>query len=157
MARTDYYRDPDAPSPNSVKVAVSALVRDDQGRILMIHRTDNGKYSIPGGGLEAGETVSNAVVREVKEETGIDVEVTGMIGVFSDPEHVIEYDDGEVRQEFSICFHARPIGGELRTSEESKDVKWVIPEELPSFDVHPSISLRIARGLHPEGEEPYFT
>nr|WP_062995670.1 NUDIX domain-containing protein [Nocardia mikamii] len=150
-------QDPNAPSPNSVKVAVSALVRDNQGRILMIHRTDNGKYSIPGGGLEAGETVTKAVVREVKEETGVDVEVTGMIGVFSDPQHVIEYDDGEVRQEFSICFHARPVGGELRTSEESKDVKWITPEELSSFDVHPSISLRIARGLHPEGEEPYFT
>lgn len=157
MTRTDYYQDPDAPAPNSIKVAVSALVRDDHGRILMIHRTDNDKYSIPGGGLEAGETVSQAVVREVKEETGIDVEVTGMIGVFSDPNHVIAYDDGEVRQEFSICFYARPVGGELRTSDESSEVEWVAAENLSDFDIHPSIGLRIAQGLHPKNGNPYFT
>ncbi|WP_141812985.1 NUDIX hydrolase [Nocardia bhagyanarayanae] len=70
MGRTDYLNDPTAPSANSIKVAVSAVVLDARGRILMIHRTDNNLYSIPGGGLEAGETVTDAVVREVHEETG---------------------------------------------------------------------------------------
>ncbi|MFI9636619.1 NUDIX hydrolase [Nocardia sp. NPDC051929] len=156
MARTDYFHDPDAPTPNSVKVAVSAFVRDSQGRILMIHRTDNDHYSIPGGGLEAGETVTQALVREVKEETGIDVQVTDLIGIFSNPEHVIAYDDGEVRQEFSICFRADPIGGELRTSSESKEVRWVAPSDVSSLDVHPSIALRIERGLTPSAR-PYYT
>ncbi|MFE2961837.1 NUDIX hydrolase [Nocardia tengchongensis] len=156
MTRTDYFHDPSAPTPNSIKVAVSAIVRDDQGRILMIHRTDNNLYSIPGGGLEAGETISEAVVREVKEETGIDVRVLDMVGVFSNPEHVIAYDDGEVRQEFSICFIAQPTGGEPRTSTESKDVRWVPVEQLPGLDIHPSIKLRIVEGLgHRNG--PYFT
>lgn len=156
MTRIDYYHDPDAPTPNSIKVAVSALVRDDRGRILMIHRTDNDKYSIPGGGLEAGETVAAAVIREVQEETGIDVQVTGLIGVFSNPEHVIAYDDGEIRQEFSICFRAVPIGGELRTSNESKAVKWVAPADLSTLDIHPSITFRIEQGLK-EGAAPYYT
>ncbi|MFI2334167.1 NUDIX hydrolase [Nocardia rhamnosiphila] len=156
MSRTDYFHDPAAPAPNSIKVAVSALVQDDQGRILLIRRSDNGKYSVPGGGLEAGETVAQAVVREVREETGIEVDVTELVGVFSNPEHVIAYDDGEVRQEFSICFRAQPIGGKLRTSEESSEVEWVRPAELSERDIHPSILLRIQKGL--EGSDsPYFT
>ncbi|WP_406237496.1 NUDIX hydrolase [Nocardia sp. NBC_01009] len=156
MSRTDYFHDPDAPEANSIKVAVSALVRDAQGRILMIHRTDNDRYSIPGGALEAGETITEALTREVKEETGIDVRVADLIGIFSNPEHVIAYDDGEVRQEFSICFHADPIGGELRTSSESKDVRWVEPNEISSLNVHPSIVLRIEHGLSTSAD-PYYT
>jgi ADP-ribose pyrophosphatase YjhB (NUDIX family) len=155
MGRTDYFHDPAAPQPNAIKVAVSAVVLDESGRILMIRRTDNDLYAIPGGGLEAGETVSEAVAREVLEETGIRVEVVDLVGVFSNPEHVIAYDDGEVRQEFSICFRARPVGGSLRTSEESKEVLWVAPTAVDSLNVHPSIKLRISRGM--EGASPYFT
>ncbi|MFE3057110.1 NUDIX hydrolase [Nocardia sp. NPDC059239] len=156
MPRTDYFHDPNAPIPNSIKVAVSALVRDDRGRVLMICRADNGLYSIPGGGVEAGETISEAVVREVREETGIDVQVTALIGVFSNPGHVIAYTDGEVRQEFSICFNAESIGGGLRTSSESTDVRWVEPQLLPKLNIHPSIALRISEGLR-DGSRPYFT
>lgn len=156
MSRTDFYHDPNAPKANSIKVAVSALVRDTDGKILMIRRTDNDKYSIPGGGLEVGETPSQAVVREVSEETGIDVTVTGLVGVFSNPDHVIAYDDGEVRQEFSICFTADPIGGEPRTSAESKAVEWVTMEDLETLDVHPSIRLRIDLGLEAR-TEPFYS
>ncbi|MFC9433991.1 NUDIX hydrolase [Nocardia sp. NPDC057030] len=156
MARRDHLNDPDAPLANSLKVAVSALVRDQRGRVLLIRRTDNGMYSIPGGGQELGETVAAAIVREVKEETGIDVVVTAILGVFSDPRHVIAYDNGEVRQEFSICFYANPIGGEPRPSSESDVVRWAAPEELSSLDIHPSIMLRIVEGLNGR-VEPYFT
>lgn len=155
MSRTDYFHDPAAPPANSVKVAVSAVVQDNQGRILLIRRSDNGKYSIPGGGLEAGETVAQAVVREVLEETGIEVDVTDLVGVFSNPDHVIAYDDGEVRQEFSVCFRAKPIGGAPRLSDESTAVEWVPLEQLRELDIHPSIMLRIRKGL--EGTDPYFT
>jgi ADP-ribose pyrophosphatase YjhB (NUDIX family) len=147
MARTDYYHDPNAPKANSIVVAVTAFVQDEQGRILMIRRTDNDLYAIPGGGQEIGETITQTVVREVKEETGIDVEVTGLIGIYSDPAHVIAFTDGEVRQEFSICFRARPVGGELATSNESGEVLWVEPEGLERFDIHPSIRLRIRDGV----------
>lgn len=107
------------------------------------------------GQWATGETVSEAVAREVLEETGIEVDVSDMVGVFSNPEHVIAYDDGEVRQEFSTCFRARPTGGTLRTSEESKEVLWVAPATLESLDVHPSIKLRIEHGL--ASAAPYFT
>ena len=57
--------------------------------------------------MDLGESVADAAVREVEEETGVRVEVTGLVGIYTDPGHVMAYDDGEVRQEFSVCFHAR--------------------------------------------------
>jgi ADP-ribose pyrophosphatase YjhB (NUDIX family) len=146
-SRIDYYHDLNAPPANSIVVAVTAFILDAAGRLLMIRRTDNDLYAIPGGAQEIGETISQTVVREVTEETGILVEVTGLIGVYSDPGHVIAFADGEVRQEFSLCFRARPIKGEPRTSSESKEVLWVEPAKLDNLNIHPSIRLRIQHGF----------
>ncbi|MEU6153698.1 NUDIX domain-containing protein [Actinosynnema sp. NPDC047251] len=156
MSRIDYLNEPNAPRATGIRVAVSAVVRDQGGRILMIRRADNDKYAIPGGGQDVGETLAAAVVREVEEETGIRVEVTGLVGLYSNPAHVIAYDDGEVRQEFSICFRARPLGGDLRTSDESTEVLWAEPTDLDDLDIHPSIRLRIVHGLI-DDRAPYFT
>lgn len=149
MSRRDYYNDPDAPKANALVPAVSGVVLDDE-RILLIQRSDNGKWALPGGGIEIGESVRDALVREVREETGIEVEVTGIVGVYSDPAHVIAYDDGEVRQQFSICLAARPTGGTLRNSSESTSVRWVPLSEWERLDMHPAQQLRIRDGLDPE-------
>ncbi len=156
MTRVDYYNDPHAPKANSIAVAVSAFIQDDKGRILMIRRTDNDLYSIPGGQLELGETLAEAAVREVLEETGIECEVTEVIGLYSDPRHVIAYDDGEVRQEFSICFRATALDGTLETSTESKEVLWVGIEQLKELNIHPSIKTRIEHALA-LSKDTYFT
>jgi ADP-ribose pyrophosphatase YjhB (NUDIX family) len=156
MARVDYFNDPNAPKANSLRPAVSAFVQDKNGRILMIKRTDNSKYAIPGGQQEIGETLVQATVREVKEETGIDVSVIEVVGLYSNPDHVIEYDDGEIRQEFSICFRAEPVGGEPQTSHESTEVSWISPTEIDGLDVHPSIRLRIDHALNNQ-LGPYFS
>ena len=107
MSRTDYLNDSNAPPANSLVPSVTAIVTDDAGRILMVHRTDNDLWSVPGGAMDIGESISEAVVREVKEETGVDVEVTGLVGIYTNPKHVMAYDDGEVRQQFSVCFTTR--------------------------------------------------
>ncbi|MEV7550648.1 NUDIX domain-containing protein [Amycolatopsis sp. NPDC089917] len=156
MARVDYYNDPNAPKANSIAVAVSAFIQDDEGRILMIRRTDNDLYAIPGGQLELGETLAQAAVREVREETGIECEVTGVIGLYSNPNHVIAYDDGEVRQEFSICFRAIHTAGDLRTSDESKEVLWVAVGSIAGLHVHPSIRLRLEHALG-AGENVFYS
>ncbi|GCD93764.1 NUDIX hydrolase [Embleya hyalina] len=147
MARIDYFHDPDAPAANSVVPSVTAIVVDARGRLLMIHRTDNDLWAIPGGGHDIGESIAETVVREVREETGIDVEVLDLVGTYTDPRHVMAYDDGEVRQQFSLCFRARPVGGTLRTSNESKAVRWVDPSNLDTLNIHESIRLRITHGL----------
>jgi ADP-ribose pyrophosphatase YjhB (NUDIX family) len=156
MTRVDYLNDPNAPKANTVAVAVSAFIQDNRGRTLMIRRSDNDLYSIPGGQLEPGETLTQAAVREVKEETGIGIEVTGLIGLYSNPNHVIVYDDGEIRQEFSICFRAQPRSGLLQTSDESTEVRWYTRDELTGLRIHPSTMLRIEHGFINRAQ-PYYT
>lgn len=147
MARIDYVEDPHAPKANSVVPSVVAVVEDDQGRILLIHKADNDLWALPGGGHDIGESIAETVVREVKEETGYDVEVTGLVGTYTNPRHVMAYDDGEVRQQFSICFTARRLGGELKTSSESKEVAWVAAADTEGLQMHPSMRMRLAHYL----------
>lgn len=151
MPKRDYYNDPNAPTANSLVVAVVAVVRDAQGNVLLIERTDNGLWAAPGGAQDIGESVTDAVEREVYEETGLEVEVTGISGVYSDPAHVIAYDDGEVRQEFALCLHAYPAGGELRSSSESRCVHWVNPADVPELNMHPSMQLRVEHAINDPG------
>jgi mutator protein MutT len=147
MARTDYFNDPQAPAPNSVVPAASAVVVNDAGELLLQRRSDNDQWALPGGTMDLGETLAETVVREVREETGLDVEVTGIVGIYSDPGHVIAYDDGEVRQEFNVCFSARAVGGQLATSAESKEVRWVAPADLDALPMHDSTRLRVCHHL----------
>ena len=147
MGRTDYVEDPEAPEANSVVPSVVAIVCDDVGRILLIHKTDNNLWALPGGGHEIGESIVDTVLREVKEETGYDVEVETITGTYTNPRHVMAYDDGEVRQQFSIAFRAKLIGGEARTSSESSEVAWVPQEEIEGLDMHPSMRMRIHHAL----------
>jgi 8-oxo-dGTP pyrophosphatase MutT (NUDIX family) len=93
--------------------------------------------------MDVGESMADTVVREVKEETGIDVEVTGVVGIYTNPNHVMAYDDGEVRQQRSICFTTRMLGGQLATSSETSEVTWVALDRLDSLNMHPSMRLRI--------------
>lgn len=147
MPKLDYFHDAAAPDANSVVVAASAFVQDDAGCVLMIQRSDNGLWAIPGGALDVGESIASTAIRETREETGLLIEVDGLVGIYSDPAHVIAYDDGEVRQEFSVCFRGRAVGGALTSSPESRRVAWIERERLAAFDVHPSVRLRIEHGL----------
>jgi hypothetical protein len=85
----------------------------------------------------------------------MDCEATGLVGIYSDPGHVAAYDDGEVRQEFSICFTTRLLGGAIRTSGESSEVRFVAPDELTKYKIHPSIQTRIEHYLA-GWAEPYI-
>lgn len=145
MGRRDYFDDPDAPRANSLVPAVSAVVSDDEGRLLVHRRSDNDLWSIPGGRLEVGESVSQAVIREVREETGIEVEPVRLVGVYSNPRAVVAYDDGEVRQQFSICVACRPSGGSLSAeSDESVEVRFVGPDELEELPMSLAVRLRVS-------------
>lgn len=138
------------------EVVVAVVVRDESGRVLLIERTDNDLWALPGGAQDLGETTRQAALREVVEETGLTVEITGIVGIYSGPRHVIAYDDGEVRQEFSIVFAARPVAGRLRPSGESRRVHWVEPAELDSLTMHPTMRMRIEHALQ-ERSEPYLS
>lgn len=143
MARIDYIDDPNAPKANSVVPSVVAIVENDSGEILLIHKTDNDLWALPGGGHDVGESIAETVVREVREETGYDVRVENVVGMYTNPNHVMAYDDGEVRQQFSIAFSAKLIGGDMRTSSESKEVAWVTPAQAADLQMHPSMRMRM--------------
>lgn len=154
--RIDYLDDPNAPPPNSVVPSANVIVVNDDGAILLIRRTDNGNLALPGGGMDLGESITQAAVREVKEETGLDVEITGLVGIYTNPRHLIEYtSDGEVRQEFSVVFTARPTGGTLTTSDEASEVVWSDPGEVAEMRMHPSMRQRIKHFLESR-PQPYL-
>lgn len=143
MARRDFYDDPKAPAANSLVPAASAVVVDGAGRILLHRRRDNEMWALPGGQMELGESVAGCAVREVHEETGLHVEPVAVVGIYSDPKHVFSYDDGEVRQEFSICLACRITGGELATSDESYEVAFHAPGDIAELPMVASIRLRV--------------
>lgn len=143
MSRTDYYDDPHAPAANSIVAAASAVVVDNAGRILLHRRRDNEMWALPGGAMTIGETITDTVLREVLEETGLQVEIDRLIGIYTDPKHVFAYSDGEVRQEFSICFACRVRGGALQASDESYEVRLFDPPDIEGLSMHPRIRLRI--------------
>jgi 8-oxo-dGTP pyrophosphatase MutT (NUDIX family) len=114
------------------------------GRILLIRRTDNGNWALPGGAIELGESMVSAAVRETLEETGIVCAVTGLDGIYTDPGHLIQYtSNGEVRQEFSIVLVASVAGGALETSAESSEVRWVPAAAVGALRMDPSMRMRI--------------
>lgn len=142
--RVDYFHDPNAPTPNSIVPSVNVIVSNDAGEILLIRRSDNGNWALPGGAVDVGESLTDAAVRETKEETGIDCEITGLDGIYTDPRHVILYtSNGEVRQEFSIVLTARPIGGTPTTSDESTDVRWTALPDTSDLAMDPSMRRRL--------------
>ncbi|ROO89579.1 ADP-ribose pyrophosphatase YjhB (NUDIX family) [Actinocorallia herbida] len=144
--RIDYYDDPNAPKANSLVPSVNVIVTDDAGRILMIRRTDNGNWAVPGGAIDLGESVAQAAIRETLEETGITCEITGLVGIYSDPRHVIHYtSNDEVRQEFSIVLTASLSSGEPTPSDESWEVAWCDPESLGTLQMDRSMKIRIQR------------
>jgi ADP-ribose pyrophosphatase YjhB (NUDIX family) len=147
VRRIEHFNDPAAPAANSLVPAASAIVVNDAGRILLHRRTDNALWSIPGGAMEVGESIAETAVREVKEETGLDVVPERVVGIYSNPRHVVEYADGEVRQQFSVCFACRLVGGQAATGDESSEVGFFTPAEIEAMPMHESIRLRIRHCL----------
>jgi ADP-ribose pyrophosphatase YjhB (NUDIX family) len=142
--RIDYHDDPSAPKPNSMVPSVNVVVSNDAGEILLIRRSDNGNWALPGGAIDLGESAAQAAVRETKEETGIDCEIIGLVGIYTDPKHIILYtSNGEARQEFSIVLTARPVSGEPTTSDESTEVRWIVPSDVQALTMDRSMRSRI--------------
>ena len=123
--RTDYYYQEDAPAVNSIKPAAAVAILNSKHELLMLHRKDNKKRTMPGGTLEFGESMTECALREVKEESGLDVKIKDIIGTYTDPNIRVAYSDGEVRQEFTIVYYGEVSGYNVELDEESSDFQWV--------------------------------
>jgi len=121
------------------KVAAMLAAAAGRGcRVLLQRRRDTGQWAIPMGKQELGETPSQCAIRETLEETGVLTEITGILGVYSDPGHIVAYGDGEVRQEWELILLGRPIRGTPAANDEASDVGWFTPDELGALDIHPT-------------------
>ena len=130
-----------------IRPGVSAVILTPEG-LLLQRRADNGCWGLPGGGVEPGESVSEAVVREVREETGLEVRPLRLVGVYSAPaiHQVVTYPDGTVIHYVSSSFECRIVGGQIAPGPESLEVEWFDPEELPS-ELMPMHRIRILDAL----------
>jgi ADP-ribose pyrophosphatase YjhB (NUDIX family) len=128
---TTYY----ATDPMEVRVSVSAVVRrrDDPRMILLMLRSDNRHWGLPGGYVEPGESVLLATQREVREETGYQIEVGRLVGVYSDPRtQVVEYSDRRRVHIVNLCFEAiAGSQGELETPDETLELGFFGTDALP--------------------------
>ena len=127
-------------------VSVAALVTRDDGKILLVKSPLRG-WEYPGGLIEPGETFMDALHREVREESGVEIELTGFVGVCKNIERNI----------VNIDFTTRYKGGQLTTSEESTEVMWVTPEEALVMITFPLTQKRIRNMLKHADEATFFS
>jgi 8-oxo-dGTP pyrophosphatase MutT (NUDIX family) len=152
--RIDYYDDPDAPKANSIRPSAGAFVQRE-GKILLIQRSDNGNWSMPGGAQDPGESLTKTAVRETLEESGVHVRVTGLVGIFTDPRHVVHYtSNDEVRQEFTLIYRADYLHGDPTESDESTRVGWFTAAEVADLAMDPSQRKRLDWAV--SQREPYI-
>jgi 8-oxo-dGTP diphosphatase len=113
--------------------AAAAIIRDEHGHVLLIRRGDGRGWSLPGGIMEPGERIADCVVRETREETGLEVEPLRLVGIYSDPAFMqITFPNGDLAHLVSATFECRVVGGELRPDgEESLEVAYFSPDALP--------------------------
>ena len=143
----EYYRDPNAPRAHDVLPAAFAAVRNDAGEVLLVRRIDDGFWELPGGRVEVGESAADAVIREVAEESGVTIALTGLSGVYSDPTHVLLDPDGTVHQQLALCFHAVPAAadteGPCPDGIETTEAVWCTPAALANLVMHPAMRQRV--------------
>jgi 8-oxo-dGTP pyrophosphatase MutT (NUDIX family) len=144
----EYYHDPNAPRAHDVLPAAFAAVRNLAGEILMVRRIDDGNWELPGGRIEVGESAAQAVIREVAEESGVTIALTGLVGVYSDPTHVLLDPDGTVHQQLALCFHAVPVTPDDTHQPrpdgiETDAAAWCNPADLSNLAMHPAMRLRL--------------
>ncbi|MED4354854.1 NUDIX domain-containing protein [Schinkia azotoformans] len=126
---------------DELKAGVAVIILNEENQVLLQKRADVGLWGIPSGHVEIGETVSETAIREVKEETNLDIKIKKLIGVYSDPNsQVFVYPSGKAVHFITTCFLAEITGGELRcNSDESLEIKFFEIQNLPHdlLKMHP--------------------
>jgi ADP-ribose pyrophosphatase YjhB (NUDIX family) len=114
----------------------SATIFDrSRQKVLLTRRTDNGRWCLPGGRAESGESVVETCLRETLEETGLEVRIVRLLGVYSSPHRLVEYPDGNRYQIVALNFEVEPIGGALTISDETTAYGYFSWDEIRRMDV----------------------
>ena len=131
---TKVFYGPRLSKQGKIRLGCSAAIFDERGRILLTRRADNGQWCLPGGRMESGESVAEACEREVLEETGLNVRVKRLVGVYSHPDQLVVYPDGKKAHIVALHFEAEIIGGELGLSNETTDFGYFTLQELEGLE-----------------------
>lgn len=112
--------------------AAAIIFDENREKVLLTQRSDNGRWCLPGGGMDPG---SESCIRETMEETGLEVRVTRLVGIYTSPDLIIEYADGNCWQPVAMTFEAEVVGGELRLSDETTDYGYFLVDRLDDVDL----------------------
>jgi ADP-ribose pyrophosphatase YjhB (NUDIX family) len=119
-----------------VALGSSATIFDPtRQKVLLTRRADNGRWCLPGGRTEPGESIIETCLRETLEETGLRVRIVRLLGVYSSPHRLVEYPDGNRYQIVALNFEAEPRGGALTISDETTDYGYFSWDEITRMDV----------------------
>jgi 8-oxo-dGTP diphosphatase len=157
VGRVVHYRDPNAPRPDAVVPSVFVAAIDSSSRILLVRRCDSGRWELPGGRVDVGESALSAARRETAEESGVLVRITGLVGVYTEPEHIVVAVDGTVRQQFVLVFLAQVTGGQPRGDQgETCAAEWFEAAALANLPVDLPVRRWIADALRGD-PSPYLS
>ena len=132
---TQVFYGPGLGKEGKLRLGASAVIFNGEGKFLLTKREDNGQWCLPGGAVEAGESVAEACIREVFEETGLNVRVKRLVGVYSHPDQLVVYKDGNKAFIVAIHFEAEVIGGELGLSNETTDFGYFTAQEMDGLQM----------------------
>lgn len=135
-----------------LRLGCTAIIFDENKRVLLTRRTDNGQWCLPGGAMDSGETAAEACEREAREETGLHVRVKRFVGVYSDPNQLIIYPDGNKVFVVALSFEAEIIGGELDVSNETTAAGFFTMTEMETMSILGNHKSRVADALLNQAE-----
>ncbi|MCU7558004.1 NUDIX hydrolase [Macrococcus capreoli] len=115
----------------------SGVIVEQDEKILLEQRADNGLWGIPGGLIEIGEKVKDAAIREVTEETGLIPREITLFGIYSGEDYMVTYPNGDEVYSVTIVFYTKHYDGELTISKESKKLRFVSREEIMNIEINP--------------------
>lgn len=131
-----------------LRVGCSAVIFDERReKVLLTQRADNGRWCLPGGHMESGESASEACEREVWEETGLTVRATRLLGVYSNPDQLVIYKDGNKAFFVVLNFEVEVLDGTIGLSDETTDFGWFSLEEMDTMSIHANHKLRVEDAL----------
>jgi 8-oxo-dGTP pyrophosphatase MutT (NUDIX family) len=130
-----------------LRLGCTAIVFDEEKRVLLTRRTDNGQWCLPGGAMDSGESAAEACVREMWEETGLRIRVKRLVGVYSDKDQLVIYPDGNKVFVVALSFEAEITGGEPGLSNETTDVGFFSVNEMETMPMLGNHKLRVEHAL----------
>jgi ADP-ribose pyrophosphatase YjhB (NUDIX family) len=148
MPQTQVLYGPRFSRQGRLRFGSSAVIFDKKReKVLLTRRADNGRWCLPGGAMEAGESAAEACEREVLEETGLRARVKRLVGVYSDPDQLVVYPDGEKAHFVVLSFEAEVTGGELSLSDETTEIGYFTVSEMETLPMHGHHQLRVEDAL----------